>query len=161
MSLSTRINFGLQARLSASVAGDTGAMPHSVDRQLVWSSGTGADEADVVFAKSGTLSASAALVLDFNPGSDDAFGTPATMARIKAIYVENTDATTSIAVTGTNAIPGSGFILRPGEAFLKAVGPADATGYVATAGSADTITITNQSGSAAANYRVVVVGASA
>ncbi len=161
MSLKTIINFGLQARLSATVAGDTGAMPHSAADQLIWASGTGADQADKVYADSGSLSASAVLTMDFAPGSDDAFGSPATMARIKAVYVQNTGATASISLGGNNSFFGAGLVLRPGETVMKAVGATDATGWAVAAGSTDVLSITNQSGAAAASYRVIVVGASA
>ncbi len=60
---------------------------------------------------------------------------------------------------GTNAAACGGFSMLPGESFMRAAG--SVTAWPVAGGSTDTITITNASGSLAAAYRVVVIGATA
>jgi hypothetical protein len=160
MSLRTAI----VAAIAATHTKDTGLAiardPLDLHNPLYWESGTGANQADQVYDVAGTLSASSALAPDLQGGFlVDAFGDAIAMARVKVLYVENRGTSGNLTVTGTCTAAGSGSTLvRPGG-FLLHVAP-DATAYVATAGSADTITVTNSTGAGIA-YRLIIIGASA
>lgn len=163
MSLATRINFGLQARLSpAAVVDSQGAWQHKVDAQLVWASGTAVDTADRVYERSGTLAAGGANIsLNLQTGLLDAFGSSAAMARVKAVYIENTGtvAQATLLVFGIcEAITtGDGFNLKPGQRWMNATGHATAW---PTTGAGDLV-IENDDVSLTGAYRLIVVGASA
>lgn len=165
MTLATRINFGVlaAASVSTSVPGRPPSVKThtiSVGDQLTWGDGTGADEADLVYEAIESLAASGALTLDLT-ALEDSFGAALSFARLKAFYLRNTgtDAGASLLIGGTCGIVGSGLVLRPGEHLMKAVG--DGTAYAVVNSSSDSLTITNQSGSAAASLRLVLVGSSA
>lgn len=161
--LSTRINFGIQARLSPTAIEDsTGAFTHRVDDQLIWANGTGADQADHVYERRATLTQSASVTFDVTAsgGLLDVFGTTTNLARIKAVYIQNDSATAAnLTVGGTNAIVGGGLTLRPAALFMAAC--ADATAYPAANGSTDTIILTNASASVSAIYHIIIIGATA
>lgn len=166
MNLFTRINFGLLAIGSQSTS-IVGGPPHvdtspvTVADQLVWLDGTGADQAGTMFQQVGSLVASGSVTLDLAGGGlVDVFGAAFGPARVKALYIKNTSTTAaSLTIGGTNAAACGGFSMLPGESFMRAAG--SVTAWPVAGGSTDTITITNASGSLAAAYRVVVIGATA
>lgn len=160
MNLFTRINFGLWALGSKTVTISGGPNkvqtdPISVADQLAWLDGAGADKANQSYEAVGSLAASEVLSLDFTSGLTDAFGLAISLARMKALYVKNTGATTLV-LGGTIGIIPTGMILRPGEQVLKAVG--DETAWAVANGSTDSLSITNTDGATAGSYRLVVVG---
>lgn len=129
--------------------------------------GTGADQADMLWTDTNTLSASGTTDVDLAGSLTGAFGNTLTFARIKAIYVSALAANTNnVNVTrpASNGVPlflaaGDGIPVKPGGAFLW-VAP-DATGVAVTAGTGDLLTFTNSAGTTGVTYSVVVVGASA
>lgn len=166
MNLCTRINFGLLA-IGSQTTAISGGPPHvdtspvSVADQLVWLDGTAADQAGAMYHRVGTLAASGSLTLDMAGGGlVDVFGAAFEPARVKGVYIKNTSTTAaSLTIGGNNAAVGGGFTMLPGESFMRATG--NATAWPVAGGSTDTITITNASGSLAAAYRVVIIGATA
>lgn len=166
MNLYTRVNFGLLA-LASKAQAISGAPtqyrtdPTTVAEQLSWLDGTGADKANQAFQYVGSIVASGADTFDLTSGQVDAFGDALSMARVKAVYLKNLSAAggANITIGGTTGILGSGLVLRPQESVLKAVG--DATAWAVVNGSSDSLTITNASASAAASYRLVLVGEAA
>ena len=145
--------------------------------------GTGADSADVVIFKSGTLAFGVAVDTDLSGAESDVFGDTVTMDKVKAFMVKNTsdelgvptiaelrvgggdnDAGNAAFDTWTRsaAVGGAG---DGSEAIRLFAGGAcivarfDATGYV-VAGGADEFRIKNVDGALDAGYEMLVIGES-
>lgn len=130
--------------------------------------GTAANQADLLYAASGTIGTSATLSLDLAGTLDDFFGDTITMARVKVIYITiTTDTSASSVNVGGNANAFDTFlgdasdeiIIRNGGN-LTLTAP-DATAYAVTASTGDILDITNNDGSNTATYQIAIVGASA
>lgn len=160
MNLFTRVNFGLLAIGSKTVT-ITGGPPKvqtdpiSVAEQLQWSDGAGTDKANQSYEAVGSLAALEVLSLDLTSGLVDAFGLAVSLARVKALFVKNTGATTLV-LGGTVAIVPTGMVLLPGEIVLKATG--HTTAHAVANGSTDALTISNSSSDTAGSYRLIVIG---
>ncbi len=164
-------SFKLSANATLTTALDLGTVlaPFSLASSVALATGTGAGQADKVFADTRTLAASATEDLDLAAVLLDAFGAAITFARIKAvIVVADADNTNSVQLTrpAANGVPlfmaaGDGISLRPGGVFAWFAGAADATGVAVTAGTADLLTVTNSAGTTGVDYSVLIVGASA
>lgn len=124
-----------------------------------WESGTGANQANLVYRAANTIAASGSTTIDLTSGLFDVFGDAVNFARIKALVIYNTG-TVEISPTGTFEGFGSGqFNVMPGGAY-SLVAPG-ATGYVVTNGVSDTIQIDNLSVSVTAAYTIIIIGATA
>lgn len=130
-------------------------------------SGTGSNQADLIFHDQRTLAASGTEDLDLAGSLTDAYGTTLTFARIKAIMVTAASGNTNnVQVTrpASNGVPlflaaGDGIPVLPGGVFLW-VAP-NAAGVAVTAGTGDLLTFTNSAGTTSVTYDVVIIGASA
>ena len=137
-------------------------------------SGTGADQADVVYADSATMIADAFADYDLSGTVKDIYGDNVVMARVKAVYVKNTSTTASIIkvgggsngaglnafdtwITSTAADGSEGVLLAPDACIL--LWSPGATAWVVTAGTDDLLSIEEQS-TLAASFDLVVVGSS-
>jgi hypothetical protein len=119
-----------------------------------WSEGTATGQADLLYHASLTVATSSAATLTLNDGSlTDAFGSPASFARIIAFCFVADGA--PVAVGGTFDGWGSASLLDSASVLI--ISPDDA-GYPTSASSA-TITLTN-TGTAAATVRVWLLGKS-
>ena len=167
MDLSTSIQAYVRATGSKDTGLGTGRDEAEISENVELTDGTGATQADQSYhVNDSALAAAAVDTHDFNGGGlTDGFGDTIALARTKVLWVKNTSSTAAtITVAGTNGIVGSGFSLRKGQFALLVCGAitaGDATGYPVAAGSSDTITVTNDSGSLAATYDMLVVGATA
>ncbi len=141
-----------------------------IDAAIALANGTGAGQADRLFADTRTLSASGTEDLDLAGSLADAFGTAQVFARIKAIAIRAAAGNTNnvlVSRPASNGLAslfsaaGDQLILRPGTLFLVAAGVDDATGYAVTAGTGDLLTITNSAGSTTVEYDIAVIGCSA
>ena len=135
--------------------------------------GSGASQANKIYAELLTINAAASNNLDLAGGVTDPFGTTFSFALLKLIYVEltTTTAATSLQVGGhatlaVNTIFGSVtnhdtdqpcIKVRNGGVFF--LGCTDATGYVVTATTEDILLLKNLDGAAAATVKIVLVGA--
>ncbi len=130
-------------------------------------SGTGAGAADILFSDNRNLAASTSEDLDLAGGVSDALGVTTTFADVKAIMIR------AAAGNGDNIVVGA-------AAATPFVGPfADATdaieippggivmlvhpgaGWAVGAGASDLLKVANADGAAAADYEIIIVGASA
>jgi hypothetical protein len=165
MSLSTAIRLSVAATLagSADLESNTSRLDLSVAHALA--TGTGASQADKLWSDQRTLAPSAADALDLAGGITDALGATVTLVRVKGLLICN-DSTSETLTVGAGANPWITWLNASGDAVKVAPGGTlllvapDATAYAVTAGTGDTLTVTN-SGGAATIYRIVVVGASA
>jgi len=155
MNLFTRVMIGLFATGTKATGAASTNLPDSDPAQglmgVAWQNGTSANQANQSYHTSATPASAAAVTYDFTTGLADKFGDAVVLAAVKALFIQNTG-TTTLTITGTNGIVGSGFTLIAGESVLFAVGT---TGHTTT--NAKTIIVTNAAGSAGA-YTILVVG---
>lgn len=138
-------------------------------RAVHLASGTGAGQADLRFADTRTLAASATEDLDLAGVLTDAFGAALTFVKIKGIFISAAAANTNSVVIGAAAantwatlLNATGTItLRPGATFAAMSGSTDATGMAVTAGTGDLLKVANSGAGTSVSYDIVIVGASA
>ncbi|MEU2120004.1 hypothetical protein ABZ567_31205 [Streptomyces sp. NPDC016459] len=164
-------DIGVSVSANLTKAGDlsTAADPLSWRRGLHLESGTGAGKADLRFADTRTLAASATEDLDLAGVLTDAFGAALTFVRIKGLLISAAAANTNNVVIGAAAgspwaalLNATGTLtLRPGATVALTTGAADAVTYAVAAGTADLLKVANSSGGTPVSYDIVVIGASA
>ena len=129
--------------------------------------GRGEDAGNLLYFTSGSIAASGSQAFDLMGSLTTAYGDTVNFDRVKGIFVKNTSTTngSQINVVDTHGIysvaSGDGVKLIPGSngaAFMYIFTP-DATAWDVTAGSKDTITLTNADASNAATYQIAVIGA--
>lgn len=130
----------------------------------LFSSGTGANQANALYQTQATLAASARTTYDLHASLTDDFGQSVTCTKLRALIVKaasgNTNnvlvgggSTTITALTSTGALQ-EGLVVRPGGQIIW-VFP-DATGGALTAGSSDVLQVANSAGSTAVTYDIIV-----
>lgn len=143
-----------------------GRLPLDLDISIPLGSGTGANQASILWSDQRTLAASATEDLDLAGVLLDAFGSTVTFARVKAIIVRAAAANSNVVVVGGAASNGLvGWVadptdkinVRPGGAF--ALFAPDATAYPVTAGTGDLLRIGNGGAGTSVTYDIVLIGA--
>lgn len=167
------INLNLQALITAALAitGQTAnaQMPVVISQTLA--AGTGAGQINQIWATSGTLAASGTLDLDLNaPGVTDAVGNALTFARVKAIFIQNSNALEADSlVVGNKAAtsgwtsfisPNTGQISVPGGGFIMTCTPG-ATGQTVTSNSVNKFLHLANPGGNAIVYNIIILGCNA
>lgn len=149
---------------------DIGIGQHKIDliKDIAFTSGTGANQINLLWSDQRTLAASTGEDLDLAGSLVDAFGNTLTFASIKMIYIF------SAAANGDNLLVGGAasaaistlfsdtsdeIIVAPGGTMLL-VNP-NAAGYAVTATTADLLRIENADSGAAATYDIIIAGDSA
>jgi hypothetical protein len=131
-------------------------------------SGTGANQADRLFADTRTIAASGTDPLDLNGVLVDAVGTTMSLLRVKFLYVAAAAANVNNVIVGgaganafINWVGAAAHTLtvRPGG-FLALYAP-DATAYAVTAATGDIWQIANSGAGTSVTYDVVIIGSSA
>jgi hypothetical protein len=167
MTLATKIVANIVAAYAKPLDLNAVSYPLDYSKRIDLTSGTGLNQADLLFTDTRTLAASGTEDLDLAGSLVDAFGATLTFARIKAIMVTallgNTN-NVNVSRTTSNGVPlflaaTDGIPVRPGGLFVW-VAP-DATGIAVTAGTGDLITIANSGGTTGVTYDIVIIGASA
>lgn len=139
-----------------------------INKILQFTSGTGADQVDILWADERTLSASASENLDLAGVLTDAFGATVTAAELVAILVVAAAGNTNGVVIGGHAsaaVPLFGGTLgthtvKPGG-FFYAAGH-DAAGLCTiTATTADMIKVANSSSGSSVTYQIAILARSA
>lgn len=131
-------------------------------------SGGAAEQADHVWARTGSIAFGANWDIDFDGGEDNAFGDAISFTEIKAILVYNNEGTGDppiyVGGAGLNEFdswvgdPSDTVIIPAGGLFLLACpGNATTNGYVTAAGS-NIMRIHNSDGAEPATVDVVVIG---
>lgn len=167
MSLITTIKLQISADQKGSADLGTPGFPLNHAKTTQLATGTGSNQADLLFTDQRTLGASATEDLDLAGSLTDALGATLTFVKVKAIMISaaNTN-TNNVEVTPAAA---NGFLgpfadasdqldISPGgRVYLEA----PVSGWDVTAGTGDILTITNSAGSTGVTYDVIIVGASA
>lgn len=167
MSLTAEFNIRFSGRQTGSNDLGNPVYRPLLDRALAFTSGTGANQADLVFADTRTLSASGTEDLDLAGALADAFGATLTMAEIVGVIVSADAANTNNVVVGDATQPVGLFggtnptvAVKPGGVF--ALFAPNASGQCTVgAGSTDDLKITNSAGSTSVTYTVIVLARSA
>jgi hypothetical protein len=170
MALSAKI----QMRVAARQLGGHPISPQSfapvVAATLDLAEGTGANQADRVFAGLRTLASDASDDIDLRGALLDAFGAALDLTEIVAIGIVNANAdgvpnTTALTVGGGSnpfdgifGTAGDRVVIPPGGFFLIAGGGAAGLGSAA-AGSSDILRIANGAG-ASATYQIIIIARS-
>lgn len=158
----------LNVVLNATLAGDLdlGSGNHKVSKiyQNSYTNGTGAGQANNMFADTRTVSSSSTDSLDLYGSLTNAFGTTLNFANIKAICIKADSGNGSTITLGGNANPfalfgtGTDKISLPAGAMLMIADPTSADGFDVTDSTGDTLDITNDDSSNSATYEITIVG---
>lgn len=155
--------------IKASLAGsnDLGTPKFPIDgvsNLIQLSAGTAAvNQANILFADTRTLAASANEDLDLAGVLTNAFGATITAAEIVAIYVKAAASNTNnvnvspAAANGFNGpflAAGDGVAVKPGEWQLFV----SQTGWAVTAGTGDLLNVANSSSGTSVDYDIVIIG---
>jgi hypothetical protein len=164
--LTGTINFKVNLTQDASVS--FGLSRFVLDKAFdnTFTTGSGANQIDRLYAKQRTITASANEDLDLAGALTDNFGQTLTLARIKGYCFKAASTNTnSVNVTrpATNGVPiflaaGDGFSLTPGESTCRVI--PSATGVAVTAGTGDLINVANSGAGTSVTYDVVIIGSS-
>lgn len=166
MAVTANLNLSVTGRHTTTSDLGTPTFPFALSLEVALASGTGASQADRVFADQRTLAASATEDLDLAGVLTDAFGAVITFAKIKAVIIKAAAANTNdVNVTrpASNGVPiflaaSDGIGVKPGGAFAWFF---PGTGVTVTAGTGDLLTLTNSAGSTGVTYDIVILGTSA
>jgi Ca2+-binding RTX toxin-like protein len=168
MALTSKITLDIVSTLTKVLDLATGKTPLNRRAEYSWESGTGADQADLVFHDQRTLAASATENIDLAGGLTDAYGATITFARIKALIVIAAAGNTNDVQVGgaasnawaTWVANSSDIVTVKPDGILALVSPS-ATGYVVTAGTGDILKIVNSGAGTGVTYDIVLIGSSA
>ncbi|MEQ8409128.1 MAG: hypothetical protein RKH07_12715 [Gammaproteobacteria bacterium] len=164
MSLTAQVKLAIAASQLNALDLGTGQYPVNFNNTVNLANGTGANQANMIFTDTRTLSASANEDLDLAGSLVDAFGNTITFTKLKGIIV-TADAgnTNNVQVTrpASNGVPllmaaGDGIALTPGASFYAMFPGAD--GVAVTASTGDLINIANSAGSTSVTYSVILIG---
>lgn len=167
MSLTTKITLDLSATQTGSNDFGGPEFKPRMRKVLELASGTGANQADILWADERTLSASSSEDLDLAGVLTDAFGATITAVEIVAIFIFASEANTNNVVVGdaTSPIPLFGgtnptFSVKPGGFFC--IGAPNAAGQLTVgAGSTDDLKIANSSSGSSVTYEIAIIGRTA
>ncbi len=167
MSLTSNLQFTVTSNLSSALDLATRLSGLLYPKSFELATGTGADQADMIFSDQRTLAASATEDLDLAGVLTDAFGATMTFARLKLLMVFAATANTNNVVVSrpaANGVPifaaaSDAFAVRPGGCMILFA--RDATAIAVTAATGDLITFTNSAAGTGVTYDVILIGASA
>lgn len=135
--------------------------------RIALTSGTGANQADMMWHDQRTINASSNENIDLAGSLTGAFGTTLTFARIKGLVVAAASGNSNNVQVARGSSNGftlflaasDGLVVRPGGIFCWFA--PDATGVAVTAGTGDILNIANGGAGTSVTYDIVVIGASA
>lgn len=166
MALNTRLSVSLASELTATPDLGSSTTTTRLARELVLLSGTGADQADRIWADSGSIDASTTTTLDLAGALTQPDGSALALAKVKAVIVRNTHATQTLTVQrpAANGVPlltaAGDAIPVPAGGLLVLAAPAAAGLAAVTAGTGDLLDLVNGAGSAV-TYEIAIIGTSA
>lgn len=165
MALTATIAASIKALLTGTADMGTPQQDFIEAFSIAITSGTGADQANNVFADQRSIAASSSEDLDLAGGLVNALGATLTFTAIKAILIQ------ALTTNGGNITVGgaaaNGFVGPFGDATDTIVlGAGDfamitrrsAAGMAVTAGTGDLLKVANSDGAAAGLYRIILIG---
>ncbi len=165
MTLSLQATLKLNSELTSPLDLSTPTSALNFARQMGFTTGAGAKQADLIWGDRRTINASSTDSLDLAGSLTGPFGNSLTFARIKLLIVAAaTGNTNNVNVTrpSSNGVPwalaaGDGFPVVPGGLFLWYA--PSAAGVAVTAGTGDLIDLVNSGAGSTVEYEIVIVGA--
>jgi len=149
----------------------TALTPTNLQRGSLYDNGTGAGQVDRIWHDTRTLTASSSEDLDLSGAALlDPYGNAVVFARVKVLMISAALGNTNNVVVGGVASGLSTIlapaatgteIIRPGGGMAWWAGPADATGAVVTATTADLLHVANSGAGTSVTYDIIVLGCSA
>jgi hypothetical protein len=166
----TALSITLTGTLNKTIPTDldlqTATAPLAVSTALALANGVGAGQADLLWADTRTILASANDDLDLAGVLVDAIGRTLTFLRVKLVYLKASATNVNNAVIGAgtnpfiNMLNAAGTLtVRPGGVFVAAA--TDAVGYAVTGGTGDILRVANSGAGSSVIYDIVIIGASA
>lgn len=164
MALTVRALVQFAASLTSPQDLSSGSSETPFARQYSFTNGTGAGQANRVWADERTLAASATEDLDLSGTLVDAFGATITLQKVKGLIVAASAANTNnVVIGGASATQWVGpfgaathtLAIKPGG--LVALFAPDAAGYPVTS-STDLLKVANSGSGTGVTYQIVVVG---
>lgn len=159
------INFNLKGFLTKTLDIGTATLSVDYNKRYTTSNGTGADQANMIWTDTRTLSASAAEDLDLYGGLTNAFGDTMNFTAIKGIFiVASAGNTNNVLVGGDGTAPAVGWVgngsdiivVKPGGMFCLYDPSAGGNGITNT--TADILQIANSSSGSSVDYDVLILG---
>jgi hypothetical protein len=168
MPLTANVQLMVTGRLTGTADQGTPTFDFALSQTTALTSGTGANQADLMWSDTRTLSASANEDLDLAAVLASVFGATLTFAEIVGVFIKASSGNTNaVRVTrpASNGFPlfvaaGDGVDIGPGGFFSRFAPDAAGIGAV-TAGTGDLINVANGGGSTPVTYEIVILGRSA
>lgn len=169
MAVTTKINLSIVSSDNGDVSGQqTGSIRHVVDYVRSLADGTSANQADIVYTASDSVTASGTDNIDLAGSLSDAFGNTLTYVEIVGLVVVNKNTTSGDTIDVTpGASNGISTILGGTDPTIE-VGPggvlvlfSPVDGYGVTAGTHDILSITETGGANAVTYDIYILGRTA
>lgn len=167
MALTTTFSLSVKALLTGATDVAQTVSPHLLNFAVSWASGTGANQADVVWGDERTIAASGTDDLDLAGSLVGALGT-VTFAKVKLIVVTANAGNTNTVVVGGAA--SAQFVGPFGAAThtasaaaggFVAFGNPSSAGWSVTATTADLLRIANGGAGSGVTYKILIIGTSA
>jgi hypothetical protein len=167
VALYTRISTVVESTLTSALDLVTASAPLRYSNVVDLATGTGANQADMLWSDTRTLTASATEDLDLAGSLTGPLGGTLTFARVKYLLFKASGANTNNVVVSrpaANGVPifaaaSDALALVPGGWFSW--GAPTAAGVAVTPATGDLITVTNSAGGTSVTYDVIVIGGSA
>lgn len=164
--LTTKLSFDFLSTLVSALDKQTARIPGRLSATYALASGTGADQADMIWMDTRTIAASGNEDLDLAGVLTGALGNTLTFATMKALIVAAADGNTNnVVITrpAANGVPlfsaaSDAISVKPGGLFVWF---APGTGVTVTAGTGDLINMSNSGGGTGVTYDVAILGCSA
>jgi len=141
----------------------------AIERVLDLVNGTGAGQADVLYANAATLAASANTDIDLSGALAPAVGGTSVFVKVKGLVILADTGNTNNVVVGAAAsnawatwLNATGTTtIQPGGAEIVIAGSGASAGYTVTAGTGDLLRIANSGAGSSVGYTIAVIGTSA
>lgn len=151
-----------------SIEGGRPEYPLNITWAAPLTTGTGANQADKLYATALTIAASSGQDIDLAGGLTDALGAPLTMVKLKGVGIRAAQLNTNnvnITRPAANGVPwflaaGDGFALGPGGVFFFVNPGANGIATV-TPATGDLIRVDNSGAGSSVTFDIVIVGTSA
>lgn len=170
-SLNTTVRAGISAAYYGTnpLASQAYNLPDSATQDIVLAQGTAANQADLIYATSLTVSASSSTTLDLTGSGaslTDPFGASLSFLHIKAVYIRAATGNTNNVVVGnaaSNPFVGPMAGTTPTSAVLPGgvlMWVAPAAGWAVVDSSSDQLKLANSSSGTSVTFQIVIIGTS-
>lgn len=158
------LSFSLRGYLTKTLDIGTASLTVPYDKRYTLSNGTGADQGNMIWSDTRTISASGTDDLDLYGGLTNAFGDTMNFTAIKGVFIFAASGNTNNLLIGgdTNAIGNwvgnvnDIIVVKPGGMFC--LYDPSAGGYGVTNTTADVLQIANSSSGTSVDYDILVIG---